>query len=72
MATSTAPLARHFPSPLRTGGWIGFLGLALLAGLTAAILVFARGLILTNLSDGVPWGLWITIDLSAIAEHLLG
>jgi len=67
MATSTAPIPRRLSISPRTGGWLGFLGLALLAGLTAAILVFARGLILTNLSNGVPWGLWITIDLSAIA-----
>jgi molybdopterin-containing oxidoreductase family membrane subunit len=67
MTTSSAPLPRGFALSPRAGGWLGFLGLALLAGLTAAILVFARGLILTNLSNGVPWGLWITIDLSAIA-----
>jgi molybdopterin-containing oxidoreductase family membrane subunit len=67
MTTSTAPLPRRFALSPRAGGWLGFLGLALLVGLTAAILVFARGLILTNLSNGVPWGLWITIDLSAIA-----
>jgi molybdopterin-containing oxidoreductase family membrane subunit len=67
MTTSTAPLPRRLALSPRAGGWLGFLGLALLAGLTAAILVFARGLILTNLSNGVPWGLWITIDLSAIA-----
>jgi len=67
MATSTAPISRRLSISPRAGGWLGFLGLALLAGLTAAILVFARGLILTNLSNGVPWGLWITIDLSAIA-----
>jgi Ni/Fe-hydrogenase subunit HybB-like protein len=30
-------------------------------------MVFAKGLTLTNLSDIVPWGLWITIDLTAIA-----
>ena len=47
--------------------WLGFLGLLLLAALLAGILVFWRGLSLTNLTDLVPWGLWITIDLSAIA-----
>jgi Ni/Fe-hydrogenase subunit HybB-like protein len=26
-----------------------------------------RGLVVTNLTDLVPWGLWITVDLSAIA-----
>jgi menaquinone reductase, integral membrane subunit len=29
--------------------------------------VFDKGLVVTNLTDLVPWGLWITIDLSAIA-----
>jgi molybdopterin-containing oxidoreductase family membrane subunit len=47
--------------------WFAFLGLCLLIGLAAAYQVLSRGLVVTNLSDGVPWGLWITIDLSAIA-----
>lgn len=47
--------------------WLGILGLFLLGGLTAGLLVFWKGLSLTNLSDRVPWGLWITIDLSSIA-----
>jgi Ni/Fe-hydrogenase subunit HybB-like protein len=47
--------------------WLGFLGLLLLAALLAGILVFWQGLWLTNLTDLVPWGLWITIDLSSIA-----
>jgi molybdopterin-containing oxidoreductase family membrane subunit len=29
--------------------------------------VFSNGLVVTNLTDGIPWGLWITLDLSAIA-----
>jgi Ni/Fe-hydrogenase subunit HybB-like protein len=33
----------------------------------AGILVLWKGLSITNLTDLVPWGLWITIDLSAIA-----
>ncbi len=37
------------------------------AGVVAAGIVLVRGLVVTNLSDLVPWGLWITIDLSAIA-----
>jgi hypothetical protein len=37
------------------------------AGAIAGILVFVKGLSLTNLTDLVPWGLWITIDLSSIA-----
>jgi Ni/Fe-hydrogenase subunit HybB-like protein len=47
--------------------WLAFLGLILLAGLGAGILVFWKGLSITNLTDLVPWGLWITIDLSSIA-----
>ena len=33
----------------------------------AGIFVFWKGLGITNLTDLVPWGLWITIDLSSIA-----
>ncbi|HSB65549.1 MAG TPA: NrfD/PsrC family molybdoenzyme membrane anchor subunit, partial [Anaerolineales bacterium] len=47
--------------------WMAFLGLCLLVGLVAAIQVFIRGLVITNMSDLVPWGLWITVDLSSIA-----
>lgn len=47
--------------------WLGFLGIILLGGLVAGILVFWKGLGITNLTDLVPWGLWITIDLSSIA-----
>jgi len=39
----------------------------LLSGLIAGIFVFWKGLSITNLTDLVPWGLWITIDLSSIA-----
>lgn len=49
------------------GKWIGFLSFFLTAGLAAGLLVFWKGLSLTHLSDLVPWGLWITIDLSSIA-----
>jgi Ni/Fe-hydrogenase subunit HybB-like protein len=47
--------------------WLGVLGLFVAAGLVAGVLVFTRGLVVTNLTDLVPWGLWITIDLSSIA-----
>jgi Ni/Fe-hydrogenase subunit HybB-like protein len=47
--------------------WLGIMSLILLGGLVAGILVFSKGLGITNLSDLVPWGLWITIDLSSIA-----
>jgi Ni/Fe-hydrogenase subunit HybB-like protein len=47
--------------------WLSLLALLLLAALIGAVLVFWQGLWITNLTDVVPWGLWITIDLSAIA-----
>src|SRR5512147_1960395 len=47
--------------------WLVFLGLILLGGLAGGILIFWKGLGITNLTDLVPWGLWITIDLSSIA-----
>ena len=47
--------------------WIGFLLLVLAAGMVAYGMVLVKGLSVTNLTDLVPWGLWITIDLSAIA-----
>ena len=47
--------------------WLGLMGLILFTGLVSGILVFWKGLVITNLSDLVPWGLWITIDLSSIA-----
>lgn len=47
--------------------WLAFLGVILLGGLVGGIMVFWKGLSVTNLTDLVPWGLWITIDLSSIA-----
>ena len=47
--------------------WILILAVFLTAGATAGVMVLWKGLSLTNLSDKVPWGLWITIDLSSIA-----
>ena len=47
--------------------WLGLLCLLLLIALVTGIRVFWHGLSLTNLTDLVPWGLWITIDLSSIA-----
>jgi menaquinone reductase, integral membrane subunit len=46
--------------------WIGFLLLLIAGGLYAAFTVFTQGLGTTGLSDGSPWGLWITLDLSCI------
>ena len=66
MTTQTRTLrAIHWPSPVQL--WLAGLALVMLAGLGAGALVYSRGLVVTNLTDLVPWGLWITIDLSSIA-----
>ncbi len=46
--------------------WTALLLLVIGAGLVGAFLVWTRGLVVTGLSDQVPWGLWITLDLSTI------
>lgn len=66
MTTRLNPFRRlHRPTPLQ--GWLALLAAFMLAGVGAAWLVYTRGLVVTNLTDLVPWGLWITIDLSSIA-----
>src|SRR3972149_1255261 len=47
--------------------WLFLLATLVVAGVIAGSVVFARGLVVRNLNDLVPWGLWITIDLSSIA-----
>ena len=47
--------------------WIGLLILGILFGLVGAFVVLRDGLQVTWLSNQVPWGLWISIDLSSIA-----
>jgi Ni/Fe-hydrogenase subunit HybB-like protein len=47
--------------------WISSLVVVFVLGLVAMSQVLLRGLQVTDLSDQVPWGLWITLDLSAIA-----
>jgi len=47
--------------------WLAGLTAVMVAGVIGALIVFAKGLVVTNLTDLVPWGLWITIDLSSIA-----
>ncbi len=47
--------------------WIGILLIAIGIGLYGAFQVFTRGLVVTGLSDGSPWGMWITLDLSCVA-----
>jgi len=58
---------RHFYLSPAVLAWIGLIGILILIGLISAVLVFWNGLYITRMSDPVPWGLWITIDLSAIA-----
>ena len=57
---------RHRPFPAFRV-WIGSLIAALIVGLVAMSQVLLHGLQVTALSDRIPWGLWITLDLSAIA-----
>lgn len=66
---ATVALPEKKPSAITPGflSWLAFLGLLLVIGLVSAFEVLSRGLGATNLTDSVPWGLWITIDLSAIA-----
>ncbi len=47
--------------------WVASLSLVFFVGLIGIGVVFTKGLVVTNLTDLVPWGLWITIDLSSIA-----
>jgi molybdopterin-containing oxidoreductase family membrane subunit len=47
--------------------WIGGLVGALGIGVFSALIVLTNGLGVTNLTDELPWGLWITVDLSSIA-----
>lgn len=60
-------MIREIRAKLLFPAWLAFLGLVLAAAAVGAYFVFTRGLIITNLTDLVPWGLWITIDLSAVA-----
>jgi Ni/Fe-hydrogenase subunit HybB-like protein len=46
--------------------WMVFLGAMLLTGVIGASQVLLKGLQVTGLSDQVPWGLWITQDLTSI------
>lgn len=52
-------------TPFQT--WLAILAMFMAAGVIGGIIVFYKGLYITNLNDLVPWGLWITVDLSAIA-----
>lgn len=62
---NTSPSKRFPITPLQI--WLAFLATFMVGGVVAGYYVFTKGLVVTNLTDLVPWGLWITIDLSAIA-----
>ncbi|MFN2144814.1 MAG: NrfD/PsrC family molybdoenzyme membrane anchor subunit, partial [Anaerolineales bacterium] len=47
--------------------WMSILAAGLILGAVGGYQVFKYGLQVTGLSNQVPWGLWITIDLSSIA-----
>jgi len=61
------PIKIRLPKLTFWMAWIGGLAVILAAGVAAGVMVWWKGLSLTNLTDKVPWGMWITIDLSAIA-----
>lgn len=65
MATTAS--ARISPRLTPFALWVAGLSIAFVIGLFAMAQVFLKGLQVTGLSNTVPWGLWITIDLSAIA-----
>jgi menaquinone reductase, integral membrane subunit len=46
--------------------WVATLVVMIGVGVTGMVQTLTQGLQVTNLSDRVPWGLWITHDLSAI------
>jgi Ni/Fe-hydrogenase subunit HybB-like protein len=64
MAIQTAD-ARFKITPFQI--FLAVLATIIFVGVIAGLIVLTQGLSVTNLNDLVPWGLWITIDLSAIA-----
>lgn len=46
--------------------WMALLAIMLVIGLVSGVQVLTNGLGVTNLTDELPWGLWITVDLSSI------
>jgi len=64
MNSSILNFARR--SPLLTMWYVLLLAMIGL-GVVSGIIVLVNGLEVTNLTDDLPWGLWITVDLSSIA-----
>jgi len=71
MTTSTLSQPTHSTQPQRLNWlywlWILLLGGVFAVGIATGVYVLQNGLQVTNLTDQLPWGLWITVDLSAIA-----
>ncbi len=67
MTTMIATVRRQTQSNPVLALWLLFLSVLLIIGLIAGFQVLWYGLEVTNLTNNVPWGLWITVDLSAIA-----
>jgi len=64
MTTTQMTLKRTVVSTFNV--WVGFLVIMILVGIGGMANVLINGLQVTGLSDRVPWGLWITHDLSSI------
>jgi len=62
-----ASIRERLPKPSLWLGWLAFLSFFLVTGVIGGVMILWKGLSITNLTDLVPWGLWITIDLSSIA-----
>ncbi len=70
MTTLTQALTHGYEhGPMSRGMkiWIGVLSVFLILGAICGVIVFARGLGVTGLTNQIPWGLWIALDLSAIS-----
>lgn len=65
MTTAPAETRKPLITPYRI--WLVLLLGMIAVGIVGAYYVLRYGLEVTNLTDQVPWGLWITHDLSAIA-----
>lgn len=64
---TATPLKRSLPKVNLFRLWLLLLLTILVFGVIGGVIVLSKGLVVTNLTDLVPWGLWITLDLSSIA-----
>lgn len=68
MTTATATITKNRePKQIAFFIWVGILAVFLVIGAVSGVMVFVRGLGLTGLTNRIPWGLWIALDLSAIS-----